>query len=57
MICGDEETQTEKILDLRDKAGIFDTLTYVGIDWQDPLLAKKSMELLGSKVIQRVNKF
>ena len=57
VICGDEETVTEKILDLRDKVGIFDTLTYVGIDWQDPLLAKKSMELLGSKVIQRVNKF
>ena len=34
MICGDEETVTEKILDL-ETAGIFDTLTYVGIDWQD----------------------
>ena len=38
------------------KVGNFDTLTYVGIDWQNPMLAKKSMELLGTKVIEKINK-
>ena len=33
VICGDAETVTEKIVDLRDKVGEFETLTYVGIDW------------------------
>lgn len=57
VICGDVETVTEKILDLRDKVGEFETLTYVGIDWQNPILAKKSMKLLGSQVINKVNRF
>ena len=57
VICGDVETVTEKILDLRDKVGEFETLTYVGIDWQNPILAKKSMNLFGSKVINKVNRF
>ena len=56
VICGDSDSVAEKILDLRNEVGNFDTLTYVGIDWQNPILAKKSMELLGTKVIEKINK-
>jgi len=56
VICGDSDSVAEKILDLRNKVGNFDTLTYVGIDWQNPVLAKKSMKLLGTKVIEKINK-
>ena len=57
VICGDVETVTEKILDLREEVGNFETITYVGIDWQNPKLAKKSIELMATKVLQKVNRF
>tara|TARA_Y100000389_G_scaffold119682_1_gene116857 strand:- start:363 stop:1229 length:867 start_codon:yes stop_codon:yes gene_type:complete len=56
VICGDADTVAEKVLNLRNKVGNFDTLTYVGIDWQNPRLAKKSIELFGTKVIEKINK-
>ena len=47
---------TEKVLKLRDSIGNFETLTYVGIDWKSPHYAKKSIELLATKVLPKVNK-
>ena len=57
VICGDVDIVTEKVLKLRDDIGNFDTLTYVGIDWKSPLYAKKSIELLATKVLPKVNKY
>ena len=31
-------------------------ISYVGIDWKDPNLAKNSMRLMGTKVMEIVNK-
>lgn len=55
VIAGDPENVTEQILDFRDMAGPFGTLLYVGVDWQDAQLARRSMELMAEKVMPAVN--
>jgi hypothetical protein len=50
VICGDAIEVSEKINELKDKVGKFDTLTYVGVDWKDKNLAKKSLHLFSEKV-------
>ena len=39
-----------------EKIGNFDTITYVGIDWKNPTLAKNSLSLMAKKVIKLINK-
>ncbi len=56
VICGGANEVSEKILRLKNEIGKFDTITYVGIDWKEPLLAKKSMILMGTKVMEKINK-
>jgi len=56
VIYGDVNTVAEKILKLREDVGKFDTITYVGIDWKNPILAKKSLKLMGQKVMDKINK-
>jgi hypothetical protein len=56
VICGGANEVAEKILELRSKVGNFDTITYVGIDWKNPILAKKSLSLMSSKVMKIINK-
>ena len=56
VIRGSVEEVSEKILELKENVGNFDTITYVGIDWQKPALAKKSMELMATKVMPILNK-
>lgn len=51
VICGGVNDVSEKILELKNQIGKFDTITYVGIDWQNRILAKKSMELMATKVL------
>jgi alkanesulfonate monooxygenase SsuD/methylene tetrahydromethanopterin reductase-like flavin-dependent oxidoreductase (luciferase family) len=55
-ICGTPSTVAEKIVDLRRESGPFGTLLYVGHDWVDPALAKRSMELMATQVMPRVNR-
>ncbi len=45
----------EKILVLREELGPFGTLLYCGHDWVNPELARRSMELLATEVLPRVN--
>ncbi len=56
VICGGANYVAEKILDLKEKIGNFDTITYVGIDWKNPTLAKNSLSLMAKKVIKLINK-
>ena len=56
IICGDAKLVADKILSLRQDVGSFNTISYVGIDWKDPNLAKNSMRLMGTKVMEIVNK-
>jgi hypothetical protein len=46
----------EGILKLREEAGDFGELVYAGMDWVDPVLAKRSMVLMAEEVMPRVNK-
>lgn len=55
-IFGTPERVAEAIVELRRSAGPFGTLLYVGHDWADPALAKRSMELMANEVMPRVNR-
>jgi hypothetical protein len=40
---------------LREEVGEFGELVYAGMDWVDPQLTKRSMELMAKEVMPRVN--
>jgi hypothetical protein len=46
----------ERIVELRRQVGPFGTLLYVGHDWVDPALSRRSMELMATEVMPRVNR-
>lgn len=56
VICGTVDQVVEDILKLREEAGDFGELVYAGMDWVDPVLAKRSMVLMAEEVMPRVNK-
>jgi alkanesulfonate monooxygenase SsuD/methylene tetrahydromethanopterin reductase-like flavin-dependent oxidoreductase (luciferase family) len=45
----------DEILRLREESGDFGELVYAGLDWVDPMLAKRSMQLMVEEVMPRVN--
>jgi alkanesulfonate monooxygenase SsuD/methylene tetrahydromethanopterin reductase-like flavin-dependent oxidoreductase (luciferase family) len=45
----------DEILKLREATGDFGELVYAGMDWVDPQLAKRSMQLMAEEVMPRVN--
>jgi alkanesulfonate monooxygenase SsuD/methylene tetrahydromethanopterin reductase-like flavin-dependent oxidoreductase (luciferase family) len=45
----------EQILALREQIGDFGEIVYAGLDWVDPTLAKRSMQLMAEEVMPRVN--
>jgi alkanesulfonate monooxygenase SsuD/methylene tetrahydromethanopterin reductase-like flavin-dependent oxidoreductase (luciferase family) len=45
----------DAILKLREETGDFGELVYAGMDWVDPALAKRSMQLMAEDVMPRVN--
>jgi alkanesulfonate monooxygenase SsuD/methylene tetrahydromethanopterin reductase-like flavin-dependent oxidoreductase (luciferase family) len=45
----------DEILKLREETGDFGELVYAGMDWLDPTLAKRSMQLMAEEVMPRVN--
>jgi alkanesulfonate monooxygenase SsuD/methylene tetrahydromethanopterin reductase-like flavin-dependent oxidoreductase (luciferase family) len=55
VICGTPGRVADQIMALREKAGPFGELVYAGMDWVDPRLARRSMELMASEVMPRVN--
>ncbi len=55
VIAGGVDSVVEQILKFRDTIGDFGTLLYCGHDWVDPKLAKRSMELMATQVMPRVN--
>jgi hypothetical protein len=44
----------DAILKLREETGDFGELVYAGLDWVDPALAKRSMQLMAEQVMPRV---
>ncbi len=56
VICGGVNKVVDDILKLHEEIGDFGELVYAGIDWADPKLGKRSMELMATEVMPRVNK-
>ena len=55
VISGTVNYVVDQILRLREQAGEFGELVYAGMDWVDEKLARRSMELMATEVMPRVN--
>ncbi|SDW42880.1 LLM class flavin-dependent oxidoreductase [Roseicitreum antarcticum] len=55
MICGTVNSVVDQILALHEEIGDFGEIVYAGMDWTDPVLSKRSMELMAHEVMPRVN--
>jgi len=55
VIHGSVNKVVDAILALRQQTGDFGELVYAGMDWVDPALSKRSMQLLAEQVMPRVN--
>lgn len=55
VIRGTVNSVVDQILAFRDTIGDFGTLLYAGHDWKDKQLAKRSLELMATEVMPRVN--
>ena len=55
VICGTVDAVVEQLLAFRATIGDFGTLLYAGHDWVDAALARRSMELMATEVMPRVN--
>jgi alkanesulfonate monooxygenase SsuD/methylene tetrahydromethanopterin reductase-like flavin-dependent oxidoreductase (luciferase family) len=56
VIRGTVNSVVDQLLEFREQVGDFGTLLYAAHDWQDPVLAKRSMELMATEVMPAVNK-
>ena len=55
VLCGTVNRVVDQILELREQAGEFGEIVYAGMDWVDAPLARRSMELMATEVMPRVN--
>jgi alkanesulfonate monooxygenase SsuD/methylene tetrahydromethanopterin reductase-like flavin-dependent oxidoreductase (luciferase family) len=55
VIHGSVNKVVDEILALRETTGDFGEIVYAGLDWVDPKLAQRSMELMALEVLPRVN--
>ena len=56
VIYGTVNKVVDEILKLREASGDFGEIVYAGMDWVDPALTKRSMELMATEVMPRINK-
>ena len=56
VLCGTVNSVVDQLLELREQAGPFGEIVYAGMDWVDPRLARRSMELMAGEVMPRVNR-
>jgi alkanesulfonate monooxygenase SsuD/methylene tetrahydromethanopterin reductase-like flavin-dependent oxidoreductase (luciferase family) len=56
VIAGTVNEVVDRLLEFRERVGEFGTLLYCGIDWADPRLARRSLELMAEKVMPAVNR-
>jgi alkanesulfonate monooxygenase SsuD/methylene tetrahydromethanopterin reductase-like flavin-dependent oxidoreductase (luciferase family) len=56
VICGTVNRVVDQILALHEEVGDFGEIVYAGMDWVDPRLARRSMELMAAEVMPRVNR-
>jgi alkanesulfonate monooxygenase SsuD/methylene tetrahydromethanopterin reductase-like flavin-dependent oxidoreductase (luciferase family) len=55
VIHGSVNKVVDQLLALREEIGDFGEIVYAGMDWADPELAKRSMQLMAEQVMPRVN--
>jgi alkanesulfonate monooxygenase SsuD/methylene tetrahydromethanopterin reductase-like flavin-dependent oxidoreductase (luciferase family) len=55
VIRGTVNKVVDEVLRLREEVGDFGEIVYAGMDWVDPALTKRSMELMATEVMPRVN--
>jgi alkanesulfonate monooxygenase SsuD/methylene tetrahydromethanopterin reductase-like flavin-dependent oxidoreductase (luciferase family) len=55
VLCGTVDRVVDQLLTLRERSGDFGEIVYAGMDWVDPKLARRSMELMANEVMPRVN--
>jgi len=55
VFAGTVNKVVDQILAMREETGDFGELVYAGMDWADPALAKRSMQLMAEEVMPRVN--
>ena len=55
VITGTPDSVAEQLLAFREQTGDFGELVYAGLDWVDPDLARRSMQLMAQEVMPRVN--
>jgi alkanesulfonate monooxygenase SsuD/methylene tetrahydromethanopterin reductase-like flavin-dependent oxidoreductase (luciferase family) len=55
VICGTPAKVADQLLALREQAGPFGEICYAGMDWVDARLARRSMELMATQVMPRIN--
>ena len=55
VLWGTPERVAERILALREEAGPFGEIVYANMDWVDEKLARRSIELMATEVMPRVN--
>jgi alkanesulfonate monooxygenase SsuD/methylene tetrahydromethanopterin reductase-like flavin-dependent oxidoreductase (luciferase family) len=56
VIAGTVDSVVEQIIRFREITGAFGTLLYAGHDWADPALARRSLELMATRVMPAVNR-
>jgi len=56
VIAGTVDSVVDQLLAFRETTGDFGTLLYAGHDWVDPKLGRRSMELMATEVMPRINK-
>ena len=55
VLRGSVNNVVDQLLAFREEIGDFGTLLYAGHDWKDKKLARRSMELMATEVMPRVN--
>lgn len=55
VLWGTPERVADRILALREEAGPFGEIVYANMDWVDERLARRSIELMATEVMPRVN--
>ncbi len=55
VMCGTVNAVVDQILAFREVTGAFGELVYPSMDWVDPALGKRSLELMATEVMPRVN--
>jgi alkanesulfonate monooxygenase SsuD/methylene tetrahydromethanopterin reductase-like flavin-dependent oxidoreductase (luciferase family) len=55
VIAGSVNSVVDQILAFRQVTGEFGTLLYTGHDWMEPALDRRSLELMATEVMPRVN--